>query len=381
MEIDSRPSGKNHFRHHPLIGIHPVGSETQGHVTPVFTDFELVTQTTPPVFANTALVDQGGPKISFGDIRVIFWGSTWTSDPNRSAIMNNIAQVVSGPYTSKLAQYGCQSVSLDSRGPLSIASNPPNPFTDQNVSDLITGLIDNETLPEPDEEYGLIPVVLMPSGYTYMPPPGGQPAFGAHGWIEWDDYDIGDKDNSNAHYLWVLNRSVDGMTSTFCHELAEIVSDPEGNGWRVPTAPNGQDEIGDICNNLTFKSAGINYHYYWSVADGGKCVIPINQPGQYQVICITKPFRKDAFHPLAFVGGIHRSGPLNGQPFKLTQKQVIALIDQGEHFFVIGAEGHQSSVGVFLHFPPGHEVFGTRYVATGPDSFKDDNLLSLPECP
>ena len=368
------------FRHYPLVGIHAVEPVVQAHPAPAFTDFEVVTQTTPPVFPNTALVDQGGPKIPFADIRVIFWGSAWTSDPNRAAIMNNIAKVMAGPYVTKLAQYGFQSGSMDLRGPLFVGSNPPNPFTNQNVADLITGMIDSETLPEPDEQFDLIPVVLMPVGAAYKPPAGGQAAFGAHGWIEWDDFEPGDVDNSNAHYLWVLNRGLDGMTSTFCHELAEIITDPEGNGWRVPTAPNGQDEVGDICNNLTLKSGGVNYHYYWSASDGA-CIIPINQSGQYQVTCITKPFRKDAFHPLAFVGGMHRSGPLNGQTFKLAQKEVIALIDQGETFFVAGAEGHQSTVGVLLHFPPGHEVSGTRYLATSPDGFKDDNLLSLPECP
>ena len=374
------PQRHKNFRHRPRIGIHAAEPAVQAHSAPVFTDREVVTQTTTPVFPNTALVDQGGPKIPAADIRLIFWGSAWTTDPNRSAIMNAIAQVVAGPYTAKLAQYGFQGASVDLRPPLFVASNPPNPFTDQNVADLITGMIDGEMLPEPDEEYDLVPVVLMPSGFAYQPPAGGQPAFGAHGWVEWDDFELGDVDNSNAHYLWVLNRSVDGMTSTFCHELAEIVTDPEGNGWRVTSAPSGQDEVGDICNNLTLKSNGINYHYYWSASDGA-CVIPVNQSGQYQVTCITKPFRKDAFHPLAFVGGTHRSGPLNGQPFHLSQKEAIALIDQGEHFFVIGAEGHQATVGALLHFPPGHEVSGTRYLATLADGFPDDNLLSLPECP
>ncbi|MCU1262790.1 MAG: hypothetical protein JWO80_5675 [Bryobacterales bacterium] len=366
-------------RHQPLVGFHPAGPETQARPH-AFSDFELVTQTSPPVFGNTALVDQGGPRIDFADIRLIFWGSAWASDPNRSAIMNAVASVAGSPYATKLAQYGCRGMSVDGRGPLLITSNPPNPFTGQNVGDFILSLLDNETLPEPDEDFRLVPVVLMPSGFQYQPPAGGQAAFGAHGSIEWDDFELGDVDNSNAHYVWILNRSVSGMTSTFCHEMVEIVTDPEGNGWRVPTAPNGQDEIGDICNNLTLTSGGVNYHYYWSAQDNA-CVLPINQTGQYQVTCINKPFRKDAFHPLGFLGGVHRSGPLNGQGFKLTQKEAIALIDKGENFFVIGSEGHRAPVNVLLHFPPGHEVFGTRYLATGADQWKDDNLLSLPECP
>src|SRR5258707_8446395 len=155
----SADARKRTFRHHPLIGIHAVGDETQKQITPSFTDFEVVTGTTPPVFGNTALVDQGGPKIDFADVRIIFWGNAWASDPNRSSVLNNIAAVIASPYETKLTQYGVKGVELDGRGPLFIASNPPNPFTEANVATFISGLIDDETLPEPDEDYRLVPVV------------------------------------------------------------------------------------------------------------------------------------------------------------------------------------------------------------------------------
>src|SRR5262249_14426513 len=154
---------KRNFRHHHLVGIHPITPTNRPTANAPSVDFEVATQTTGPRYANTALVDQGGPKIDFADVRVIFWGSAWPTDPNRSAIMNNIAAVIASPFATSLKQYGVNGVSLDSRGPLAITTDPPDkPFTDQTVSDFITGLIDNEILPEPDEDYRLVPVVLMP---------------------------------------------------------------------------------------------------------------------------------------------------------------------------------------------------------------------------
>ena len=42
------------------------------------------------------------------------------------------------------------------------------------------------------------------------------------------------------------------MTSTFCHELAEMCTDSYPlSGWAVPGGPPACSEIGDFCNGLS----------------------------------------------------------------------------------------------------------------------------------
>ena len=73
-----------------------------------------------------------------------------------------------------LRHYGVKGGSLAGTKTVS-GSDPPQPFGSSNVSQFITGLIDDEQLPEPDEEWPgpLLHLVVMPSSRTYQPPPGG----------------------------------------------------------------------------------------------------------------------------------------------------------------------------------------------------------------
>jgi uncharacterized protein DUF3892 len=316
------------------------------------------------------IVDGGGPRIAPVHVNLIFWGSAWQTDPARLQVTNGVAKILASPYMSALAQYGAATRGT-LRSVITISSNPPAPtFKTSDVASFVLGLIDDEKLPEPDEDWQHLNVVMMPSTTTFASPP----TNGFHTEVLWSDYDLGDVDNDQTHFAWVNYGSVSAMTAVFSHELVEAVTDPEGNGIQVaPASSNNWNEIGDICAS-TLTVNGVTVQSYWSGADNA-CVVPVFQPGNWQVTCISKSFRKDAFHPLARVGGIK-----DGRPFTLTQKEAIAKIDAGERFFVVGPGG-QVGIDVFLHYPPGHEVFGTRYIATLPDATTADNLLSLPECP
>src|SRR6266446_4569758 len=69
-----------------------------------------------------------------------------------------------------------------------------------------------------------------------------------------------------------------------------------------------------------------------------------------------------------------------GFGIRMTQEECIREIDRGNTFFVVGADGSEAEVKVFIHFPP-WEPRGIRYIATVADDSTEDNLLSLPECP
>ena len=60
-----------------------------------------------------------------------------------------------------------------------------------------------------------------------------------------------------AWTAWVGNRGLDGMTATFCHELAEMCTDPELDAWKVNGQPDQVDEISYICNMVDASLHGV----------------------------------------------------------------------------------------------------------------------------
>jgi hypothetical protein len=57
--------------------------------------------------------------------------------------------------------------------------------------------------------------------------------------------------------------ATDGMINVLSHEIAETISDPNLNGWRIPNCPENEGEIGDVCSwepcNVQVSSAGNLY--------------------------------------------------------------------------------------------------------------------------
>ena len=142
------------------------------------------------------------------------------------------------------------------------APAPPSSYGDGNVEDLVWALIDSNKFPEPDESGGRnLYFVFMPPGTTYAP--GG--IRGKH--VVASDYDF-PADIDHAWVAFVLTNTLSQILSTFCHELAEMCTDPEGDAWTVTGG-----EIGDVCNAVDGTLNGINVESYWSVEDNA-CLIP-----------------------------------------------------------------------------------------------------------
>src|SRR5262249_15669333 len=128
-------------------------------------------------------------------------------------------------------------------------SNPPNPFTTNNTTNLILQLIDDGTLPEPDEEsFSQIHCVMMSPGVIFQNPPRSITT-GFHTFATWNDYDLGDVDtNQRARMMWVQYGTRAAVSAVFSHELVEASTDPEGNGIQVnPSNPSNWNEIADVC--------------------------------------------------------------------------------------------------------------------------------------
>src|SRR5215831_289422 len=327
--------------------------------------------------ATTTVSDGGGKKLRNTAVNLIFWGDAWSSNPapnpSLAQVVSDAANILAGPYQTRVSQYGATAAHLGSVFVSVPGNNPPTNFSTGDVANLITSAIEGGALPEPDEEStDFLHCVFMPPG-TNPPPNLG----GLHTYASYSDYDFPfDIDiNDRSHMAWVAFGARSFVSSVFSHELVEALSDPEGDGIQVnPTNPTNWNEIGDVCATTGLVN-GVTVQSYWSQIDRA-CVIPANIALDMQITCIHKNPRNDPAHPIRSVGGMNLT---QNVPFRMTQAQCIQSIDRGNRFFVVGADGSRAEVKVFIHFPP-WGLQGIRYIATVADKSRLDNLLSLPEC-
>jgi hypothetical protein len=225
--------------------------------------------------SSATVADGGGTVLTSVHVQLIFWGSAWLNSstrPSFSEITGAVSSILTGPYMTKLSQYrGVGRGVL--RGTTCVTnSNPPNPFTDQNVKDFVSNLIDGGTLPEPDDEgIQLLYCVVMPPMVNFS----NRNVIGEHTYDT--DYDF-PFDFDKMWIAWVTNNgTLDGVTTIFSHELAEACTDPEGDAFQVqPTNPTNWNEIADICTS-TRRVNGLMVQSYWSRSDNA-CVIPDGLP-------------------------------------------------------------------------------------------------------
>jgi hypothetical protein len=220
----------------------------------------------PPTVAGPITASNGGGAIGSAlPVQLIFWGSPWnlaSTNPSTSDIIGAVRTILTGPWMSGLRQYGIRRCNLGGFLVVSPA-DPPSTYDDDDIEDLIWGLIDGGTFPEPDDPGGRnLYMVFMPPGTTYGP--GG--IRGKH--LDATDFDF-PADVDHAWVGFILTNSLPQITATFCHELAEMCTDPELDAWTV----TGNEEIADVCNGLDQMLNGVMVEAYWSVEDNA-CLIP-----------------------------------------------------------------------------------------------------------
>jgi hypothetical protein len=334
--------------------------------------------------AGQVIVNGGGFVFDNININLIFWGQEWSSvNPPvlSNSIVTGVANIVSGFFLDGLKQYGFKNAFINKVKIINI--DPPNPFNVNDIKNFVYGLIDDETLQEPDEEtfFRNIHVVFTPSNINFTQPNPRTPINGFHSFFSWNDYDLGDIDNSNTYFAWVQNvGNLNSITQVFSHELAEAITDPEGNGIQIaPTNPINWNEIGDICSSTGITN-GVSVQSYWSKIDDA-CIIPIYQPPapppappmpapntQLEIIGVRLSHSTagggGGFNYIGYVRAIDD----RGKYWVLHRYDVVSLIEEhGNTFIVKGRDGSQSSV-----------IVERYYIKTTPDNSTEDNLLSLP---
>lgn len=238
-----------------------------------------VTATSPP--PGTAFAAGPGKTLTNIHVQLIFWGAWWNSNPLASQVNAALANLLSGPYMTYLAQYGVHRGNI--KGMTFAGDSEPGTFSFNSVGNFVTGLLDGDRLPEPDDDWPIVYAVIMPvnSAFQGTSPPDTLPlgpgvvsqVNGQNGSVIWNDYDIGDVDNDPAYYLWAGNNgTLDYITTVLSHELAEIATAPNGGdgitqvGWS-----SGSCQIADVltvCQNWCDYVRGVKAQAYWSQLDG-----------------------------------------------------------------------------------------------------------------
>lgn len=219
--------------------------------------------------------DHGGSVIQFVRAYLIFWGNAWTSNPpptpTSAEVTDAIGEIVSGGYLTGLSQYrgvgqgyilGTHSVT---------SSNPPNNFTDTNVSNLISGLISAGTIPNIDADNQTLYIVFMPQGINSAT----SGVIGEHTY-----YTNGS--GQRIRFAWVTNNgTLSGVSIIASHEIAELMTDPEGSailGDPGTCSGGGWCEIGDVCEGTDGTVNGASVQSLWSQA--AKACVVFDYPAQ-----------------------------------------------------------------------------------------------------
>ena len=207
--------------------------------------------------------DHGGTLIQFVRVYLIFWGSAWASNPpptpTTAQVTDAVNRIVSGGYLTGLSQYRGIGQGYILGSTTVTSSNPPNGFTDTNVSNFISGLIGAGTIPNLDADNQTLYLVFMPKGIS-APNSG---FIGEHTYYT-------NSSGKRVHFGWITNNgTLSSVSIITSHEIAEAMTDPEGSailGDPGTCSGGGWCEIGDACQSTTGTVNGASVQSLWSQA-------------------------------------------------------------------------------------------------------------------
>ncbi len=214
--------------------------------------------------------DGGGPVIQIARVQLVYWGNAWTSNPlptpTADQVTAAVQRILSGSYMTGLSQYRQIGRGYLLGAKIISNSNPPNPFTDNDVANFLTARINDGTLPRHDAFGQNLYLFIMPKGVNNQ----NSGFVGEHTYMT-------DNNGNRLHFGWITNNgSLDSVTSILSHELVESCTDPEGSaftGVAGTCSQGGWCEIGDVCY-VNAVVDGVNVQKYYSNSDSG-CIAPV----------------------------------------------------------------------------------------------------------
>jgi hypothetical protein len=213
-------------------------------------------------------VDNGGTVIQVTQVFLIYWGNAWTATPaptpSSAQITVACQTMMASAYMTGLAQYRGIGRGFVRGSAIINSSNPPNKFSDTQVSNFIDGQITAGTVPGPDVDNQTLYCVIMPTGISSS-----NPSFiGEHTYYL--------RSGQRIHFAWITNSgNLASLTRILSHEIVESATDPEGSaflGVAGTCSQGGWCEIGDVCSSTSVLD-GVTVQSYWS-NQVGACAVP-----------------------------------------------------------------------------------------------------------
>lgn len=203
------------------------------------------------------------------------------------------------------------------------------------------------------------------------------------------------------YYIWWTVASMSGKWTAVSDHISSAVSSGDSSTWFITfCSGSGAIEPANLAKG-TLGYAGINEklkEFLPTLLPGSRVGTILLDYPEYpdttlieavanfnsflpldhrRIECIRKPDHTDKRHAIRWLAGTEYP---SGQAFQMLATDCIQAIESGARFIVVGTDGSEAAVQVYSHQEP-WETSPQRYLATVPDSSKEDNLLALPECP
>lgn len=217
-----------------------------------------------PIFLAETPAGDSGHRLISAPVYLILWGSSWngTNSSQAVAIEQAAGAVMSSPYLTGIQQYGSDGhAAFGKEGELGPfvwdVSDPANgKFGQGEVDDIIDNTVNQAFVTDPNPN-AIYVVVTAPGVLSNVA--------GAGGFNFMGDYPS----------IWVgTTNNVDDFSNIFSHEIAEIMTEPDGSGFKVNpgaswTGGGSGNQIGDYeGNSYTFREPnGVLVQPYWSASD------------------------------------------------------------------------------------------------------------------
>ena len=213
-------------------------------------------------------VDNGGAVLQVAQLFLIYWGTRWTAapapTPTSAQITGACQTMMASAYLTGLAQYRGIGRGFVRGSAVITTSNPPNGFTDSQVSSFIDGQITAGTIPGPDVDNQTLYCVVMPTGVNAS----NTSFIGEHTYYT--------RSGQRIRFAWITNSgNLASLTRIISHEVVEAATDPEGSaflGVAGTCSQGGWCEIGDVCSSTAVLD-GVTVQSFWS-NQAAACIVP-----------------------------------------------------------------------------------------------------------
>ncbi len=234
----------------------------------------------------------------------LFWGSYWQTGNGpqyQQQIINAAQTLFNTAYFSGQTQYKTDGT-VTYGGYDNHTSDPPSPFSTDDIVNTLHNDIDHNMLPDPSNmQHQPIYVVVTPPGIT-----SDQPNDIGYNDFTWELAFNGKPELRQEVYCWVgggntSTFNIDNYTNILSHELSEAITDPQSisfnpspnivfNGYQVnpganfPNPPSNSNQICDYeAQNYTYRLNGVLVQSYWSDHDQN-FIIPDGNQQNFLVI-------------------------------------------------------------------------------------------------